>query len=61
MGNGFSFIYYKEELLDSVTSHPLSFGDSTSVLLVTADVRTDSESQDSCSPSLPLIQVQSGC
>lgn len=55
MGNGFSFIYYKEELLDAVSfgyfSHSFFLcGDSASVLLVTADLRTGSESQDSCSP-----------
>lgn len=46
MGNGFSFIYYKEEWLDAVSfgsflSFSLSFlGDSTNVLLITADLRS---------------------
>ena len=67
MGNGFSFTLYKE-LLDVVSfgifSFNLSFffGGSTSVLLLTADLRTGSESLYGCSaPSMLGVDRKTFC
>lgn len=51
MGNGFIFIWYEEELLDAEPSFSfLFFCVRTSVLLVTVNLRTVSESQDDRPP-----------